>query len=241
MWGSTGTVRWRSSASTCSWPAPQRATTGGGRGRRPPTRPDDSGRSSCSRGPQSAKVEGAGSRTSPETGRRCSRTWRAAWATTSWPRTPPRSTWPRRTTSRCCSPTLSAPSASTLERDREKPGLGQPIEAATGDVVVHAERDRSLRGGKRIAATARVLEKRPESRITGRGKAVECHSKEPIHPADLRSLTALIRGKRRRERPIRIVQPLTRFAPLWRPRPRASRPVRIPCRAAPPQTRSSHP
>jgi hypothetical protein len=92
----------------------------------------------------------------------------------------------------------SAPVAATLERDREKSGLGQPIEAAARDVAVNAEHERDLVRGKRIAPASRVEENPAKLGIAGRCETVERHSEAlERHLAgklpsrrDLRTLTA---------------------------------------------------
>jgi hypothetical protein len=46
-------------------------------------------------------------------------------------------------------------------RDREEAGRHQPIETATRDVAMHAERVCGVRSRKRVAAAARIEQKRP--------------------------------------------------------------------------------
>jgi hypothetical protein len=82
----------------------------------------------------------------------------------------------------------SAPAAASLARDREESCLNEPVETTAGDVEVHAEFDRRLGGGKRIAPAARVQEDPPKLRIAGRCKPIERHRGKPTRLFDVGSL-----------------------------------------------------
>jgi hypothetical protein len=75
-----------------------------------------------------------------------------------------------------------ARTARSLARDREEAGLRQPVEAATGDVAVHAKGVCGVRSRKRAAASARIRQKRPQMRITGRCKTFEHHCRTTYPP-----------------------------------------------------------
>jgi hypothetical protein len=71
--------------------------------------------------------------------------------------------------------TWSGPAAGPLVCNRKETGLRQPVQAATGDIAVHAEGICGVRSRKRAAASTRIQQKRPQMWITRRGKTFEHH------------------------------------------------------------------
>jgi hypothetical protein len=67
------------------------------------------------------------------------------------------------------------PAAPTLERDHEKSGFRQAIEAVARDILMNAERDRDLVDAKRVASAARVQKNPAKLRVAGRCEAVKRH------------------------------------------------------------------